>query len=116
TYERDWDGYDRNQSRSPVPKEDEYDDGNQNEGISQSVHHLLNRSIQKLGYVITDFIINAGWKVARHFIELCFYIFDHIIGITAIILFEHDRSGWMSVQIGVDIKEFAPQLHFGDIL
>ncbi len=79
------------------------------------MHHLFDRSIQELGYVIADFIVYTWRKVSFHFSKFGLYIFDNVIGITTIVLFQHDRSRRMPVQIGIDIKKFTPQFDFSHV-
>ncbi|MNI56202.1 hypothetical protein D3C73_1111930 [compost metagenome] len=79
------------------------------------MHYLFDRGIQKLRYVIADFIVYARREVAFHLRQLRFHIFDDIVGITTIILLEYDGSRGMPIQIRIDIKKFTAQFDFAHI-
>src|SRR5688572_14626648 len=107
---------DRDQCRTPVAQEDEHNDGYQDKCVTQSVDHLLDRSVEERRNVITDLVIHAGRKGSLHYIQLRFYFFNYIACVTAVVLAQYDRRGGLAVQVGIDIEELTTQLYFGNVL
>ena len=113
--DRDRDG--GNQSRADILEENIHHDKHQQESLEQRFQHRLDGSVEKPRHVIRDVIIHSRSKTALFdFLHPLLDVLNHLAGVRARPLLNHDRSRRTPVGHGNHVVVFRVKLDCSHIL
>ena len=108
-------GDDGDQRGAPIAQEEEDHQCHQDEGIAQGVQHLFDGCIEECAHIVTHLVVDTGWHELGLLLQLLLHLCDHLTGVAAQGLLQHDGGGWLAIEVGVDVEELAAQFHVGDV-
>ena len=113
--ERHRDREDGDERAAPVAQEQEDHERHQDERIPQGVQHLFDGRVQEGAHVIAHLVVHPGGHELGLLPQLLLHLGDHIAGVAAQGLLQHDGGRGPAVEVGVDVEELAAELHVGHI-
>ena len=108
-------GQDGDQRGTPVAQEQEHHQGHQDERVAERVQHLFNGGVQEGAHVIAHLVVHPRGHELGLVLQGALHLFDHVAGIAAQGLLQHDGGRGLPVQVAVDVEEGAAQFHIGDV-
>ena len=110
-HERYDDGHGRDKGGAHTLEKDVHHEDDQQQGLEQGLHDVLDGSIEEVFLTFQVFDDNARGQALADFLDLAVYGLDNLVGIRTAYLVDHDVHAGMSVGLSDEVVVDGAQFH-----